>query len=98
MKSEVNELSTNRLHENYNEAEFDEKEIDHVLKCIQLVYNSELPERDTIFSEYLIKKYCSQKFKSLLLKVDTHLISPSRISKMTLPVYQNLGVSLINIA
>lgn len=28
------EFSSNRLHKNYNEAEFDEKEIDHILKLI----------------------------------------------------------------
>ncbi|MGB0431406.1 MAG: hypothetical protein ACPGLV_13100 [Bacteroidia bacterium] len=76
------EFSNNKLHKNYNEARFDEKEIDHNLKLIQLVYDSELPERDTVFSEYSIKKYCSHEFKHLTIKLDTHVILPSRISKM----------------
>ncbi|MFY0671837.1 MAG: hypothetical protein JXQ87_00450 [Bacteroidia bacterium] len=75
------EFSFNKFHKNYNEAEFDEKEIDHILKLIQLVYDSELPERDTIFSVYNIHKSCSGNFNTIILHVDTSNYAIKNLAK-----------------
>ena len=68
-----NELYNNSTHFNRNNPILDTAEITKILKIIQAVYNSNLPEKNVVFNEYKIHaRYC-YSFNSIGLKVHTNL-------------------------
>lgn len=64
------EFSPKPGHANFNVAEFDEDAISDILRLIQVVYDAGIPERDTVFAEYNIHKYCVSSFNYLTVSVD----------------------------
>jgi hypothetical protein len=74
-----NEVYKNPNHFNRENPVLDTSEIAKILKIIQEVYNSNLPEKDIVFNEYKIHaRYC-YSFNSISLKV-----------KPSLPEIQNM--------
>ncbi len=65
------EIFKNDMHEDYMNPALDEQEIEKILEIIQAVYNSDSPERDTVFNVYDIHGYYCYGFSSMYLKVDT---------------------------
>lgn len=79
-----NEIYNDSTHENFNNPILDTNEIIKILKIIQIVYNSNSPQRDTIFERYQIHGYYCYSFRSISLKVQTEL-----------PEIQNLANGII---
>ena len=78
------EIFHDSTHVNYNNPILDSNEIIKILKLIQTVYNSDAPERDTVFELYQIHGFYCYSFHSISLKVQTEL-----------PEIQNLANGII---
>lgn len=64
------EITQDESHPNYSNPELDSDEIEKILKIIQAVYNSDSPERDTVFDVHKIHGYYCYSFNSVNFKVD----------------------------
>ncbi len=63
------EIISNPNHPDYDTTAIDEEKIKDILKIIQAVYDTDIPERDTVFNKYDIhSRYC-YSFNSISLKV-----------------------------
>ncbi len=88
------EIFKDSTHQNYMNTTIDENEVDKILKIIQAVYDSDYPERDTIFDIYQIHGYYCYSFSSVDLKVDT---SQSEIKNLANSVFPTGEPNLDNL-
>ncbi len=80
-----NEIINNSEHPNYNEPVLDTTEINEILAIIQAVYQSESPQRDTVFEVFNIHtRYC-YSFNSIMLKVETGQPAIKNLAKGRIP-------------
>lgn len=80
-----NEVYKNPGHSNYNNPVIDSSQIYKVLEIIQAVYNSNSPQRDTVFNIYKIHGYYCVSFNSVYLKVNPELKHIQNLSKGIIP-------------
>lgn len=69
----------------FNKPIIDYNEIDKILLIIQAVYDSDTPERDTVFDIYQIHGYYCYSFNSLSLEVQTDLPGIINLSNGIIP-------------
>lgn len=67
----MHEIINDSLHVNYYNPILDTNEIDKILKIIQAVYDSDSPERDTVFNVFQIHGYYCYSFNAISLQVQT---------------------------
>jgi hypothetical protein len=79
------EIYQDSTHTNYTNPILDENEINKILKIIQAVYNSDSPERDTVFDIYDIQGYYCYSFNSISLRVDTGLTEIKNLANNIFP-------------
>lgn len=91
----MNEIFNNNNHINFEDPIIDTKEVNKILKLIQAVYDSNSPQRDTIFNLYEIHGYYCYSFNSLGLKVKTELPEIKNLSDGIIPTgNDNLDIIL----
>ena len=81
----MNEIFHDNNHVNFDNPIIDSKEVNKILKIIQTVYDSNSPERDTVFNLYEIHGYYCYSFNSLMLKVKTELSEIKNLSNEIIP-------------
>ena len=81
----LNEIFQDNNHFNYNEPRIDLKEVDKILKLLQAVYDSNSPERDTVFDVHQIHGYYCFSLSSMGLKVNTELPEIKNLSDGIIP-------------
>jgi len=79
------EIIQNITHENYENPIIDDNEVNKILKIIQAVYNSNTPERDSVFEIYQIHGYYCYSFSSISIKVNTELPEIQNLSDNVFP-------------
>lgn len=90
------ELYDNSTHQNNDTSLIYEDQINDILKIFQAVYDSDLPQRDTIFEKYDIHaRYCYD-FNSISLKVAPDSAEIKNLVSGEIPTGQQHLDSLIN--
>lgn len=90
------EIFQDSAHSNYSKPILEENEINKVLKIIQAVYNSDYPERDTVFDIYQIHGYYCYRFNSISLRVDTGLVEIKNLANGIFPTGESNLDNLLN--
>ena len=83
-------------HVNFNNPAINYIEIDKVLKIIQAVYNSDSPERDTVFDIYQIHAYYCYSFSAITLNVKTDLLEIENLSNGVIPTGETYMDNILN--
>ena len=81
----MHETINDSTHLNFNNSVLDTNEIVKILKIIQAVYNSDSPERDTVFDKYQIHGYYCYSFNSMSLEVQTDQAGIINLSNGIIP-------------
>lgn len=79
------EIIQNNLHSNYNEPILDADEVDKIYRIIQAVYDSDSPQRDTIFDVYRIHKVHCYGLNNIRLRVDTEQGEIQNLAQNVIP-------------
>lgn len=90
------EIIKDSNHINYKNPIIDNNEVTKILKIIQAVYNSKLPERDTVFDVHKIHGYYCYGFNSISLRVNTVLPEIQNLSENIIPTGEPLLDKILN--
>ncbi len=90
------EIFQDSTHANYNNPVLDDHEIKEILEIIQAVYDSDSPERDTVFEIYQIHGYYCYSFSSISLKVDTGKAEIKNLVNNIIPTGETALDNLLN--
>lgn len=90
------EIFQDSTHVNYKNPIIDNNEVNKVLKIIQAVYNSDSPERDTVFDVYQIHGFYCYSFNSISLKVNPDLPEIQNLSENIIPTGETSLDNVLN--
>ncbi len=90
------EIFQDSTHTNYTNPILDDNEINKILEIIQAVYNSNSPERDTVFDIYDIHGYYCYSFNSISLRVDTGLSEIKNLANNKFPTGETELDNILN--
>ena len=92
----LHEIINDDTHINFDNPILDDKEITKILKIIQAVYNSNTPERDTIFETHEIHGYYCYSLNSVDLKVNTASPEIENLSNNVFPTGESSLDNILN--
>ena len=90
------ELFQDSTHVNYENPIIDNNEVNKILKIIQAVYNTDSPERDTVFDIYQIHGYYCYSFNSICLRVNTELTEIQNLADNVIPTGETSLDNILN--
>lgn len=93
----VREILANPKHSNYSIPELDSNELNKIMAVFQLIYDLNLPERDTVFQYYSIHALKCNSLNSIVMKVNPYAPEIVNLIKGNIPTgNMNLDHILIN--
>lgn len=90
------EIFQDSTHVNYKNPIIDNNEVNKILKIIQAVYNSDSPERDSVFEIFQIHGYYCYRFNSISLKINTELTEIQNLSDNVIPTGETSLDNILN--